>query len=104
MRNEPDVDADREHDRRLRAQIDPLIGQLSPLGKFELATRLIGESMFDSVRRRREPAPIDTRIVHVIGPAKVEAGDGVGGSEDRSASPAADDGTRDSVHPSTSQE
>lgn len=96
MRDDPQLDADREHDRRLRAQIDPLIGELSPLGKFELATRLIGESMFDSVRRRRVASaqPIAAPVVRVIGPApKDEAGERVGGSEGRSDSPAADDGT-----------
>lgn len=66
------LDSDRDNDRRLREQIDPLVGELSPLGKFELATRLIGESMVDSVRRRRtidvQPA-IPIRVVRVIEPA-----------------------------------
>lgn len=69
------LDSDRDNDRRLREQIDPLVGELTPIGKIELASRLIGESMIDSVRRRRstpiiEAAPV--RVVRMLPAAKEE--------------------------------
>lgn len=71
--NDRQLDDERDSDRLLRAQIDPLVGQLSPLGKFELATRLIGESMVDSVRARKRVQPvIPATVIRVIEPAKEE--------------------------------
>lgn len=86
------LDSDRENDRRLREQIDPLVGELTPIGKIELATRLLGESMIDSVRRRRDrPVPvIDAAPVRVV--RMLPAGKEEGESEEaptESASPAA---------------
>lgn len=96
---------DRDEDRRLRAQIDPLIDGLSPLGKFELATRLIGESIVDTSRTvfRRELEIVDERrsipVIRVIEAAKEE-----GEREEapgRSGSPGTDSSDADGVVPTT---
>lgn len=86
------LDELRENDRRLRAQIDPLIDGLSPLGKVELAMRLAGEAMLAPVRRRTQPTSIPAiRYVRVI-----EAGKERGESEEapQGTAPLDDDHTR----------
>lgn len=60
------LDADRERDRSLRAAIDPLIGELTPIGKIELAMRLMGESMIEGLRQTTQRRTITPTIVRVI--------------------------------------
>ena len=75
--NETELDHDREGDRRIREQIDPLIAGLSDLGKIELATRLMGEAIMAPLRRpRRTPPVLEARVVRVIEqPREKEAGE-----------------------------
>lgn len=85
------LDELRENDRRLRAQIDPLIDGLSPLGKVELAMRLAGEAMLAPVRRRTQASIPAVHYVRVI-----EAGKERGESEEapQGTAPLDDDHTR----------
>lgn len=47
-----ELDAARENDRRVRAQIDALLGGLSPFGKIELSMRLAMEGARGLVQER----------------------------------------------------
>lgn len=71
---------ERDHDRIVRAQIDPLLDELSPAGKMELATRLMLEGARDWIAVR--PRTIEAAY------RPLDAGDDVELSEERAATPA----------------
>ena len=69
--NDAQLDAERATDRQVRERIDPLLARLSPLGKLELATRLMGEAIMAPIRDRYTQ-PITAPAVRVLLPAKEE--------------------------------
>lgn len=68
--NVPDdvLDDARENDRRIRAIIDPYLGQLTGLGKFELIARLSGEFILGGLTS--SPRQLQARAL----PLELEAG------------------------------